>query len=157
MSRMKASVFPGASRNISNVGVVISAAGSFAAAGTASINAKATSDKPRNIGFSHPILRVLTLRIVPLHPPGDKRESGSQVRQSGKFRAARTRRDYPLFADPAPYRPFRASWACVTRDRQDLSRCRARRSEEHTSELQSLMRISFDVFCLKKKNKKRTK
>src|SRR3546814_3478286 len=36
--------------------------------------------------------------------------------------------------------------------------CRARsddprlRSEEHTSELQSLMRISYAVFCLKKKN-----
>src|SRR3546814_10399364 len=31
---------------------------------------------------------------------------------------------------------------------------RAIRSEEHTSELQSLMRISYAVFCLKKKNKK---
>src|SRR3546814_3563497 len=30
--------------------------------------------------------------------------------------------------------------------------CRCRRSEEHTSELQSLMRISYAVFCLKKKN-----
>src|SRR3546814_5772559 len=30
---------------------------------------------------------------------------------------------------------------------------RARRSEEHTSELQSLMRISYAVFCLKNKNK----
>src|SRR3546814_10107447 len=30
------------------------------------------------------------------------------------------------------------------------------RSEEHTSELQSLMRISYAVFCLKKKNKRRT-
>src|SRR3546814_19298983 len=29
--------------------------------------------------------------------------------------------------------------------------CRRRRSEEHTSELQSLMRISYAVFCLKKK------
>src|SRR3546814_7476381 len=28
------------------------------------------------------------------------------------------------------------------------------RSEEHTSELQSLIRISYAVFCLKKKNKK---
>src|SRR3546814_3238811 len=28
------------------------------------------------------------------------------------------------------------------------------RSEEHTSELQSLMRISYAVFCLKKKNNK---
>src|SRR3546814_4549907 len=30
----------------------------------------------------------------------------------------------------------------------------ARRSEEHTSELQSLMRISYAVFCLKKKTQK---
>src|SRR3546814_7887117 len=29
-----------------------------------------------------------------------------------------------------------------------------RRSEEHTSELQSLMRISYAVFCLKKQNKR---
>src|SRR3546814_1989592 len=31
----------------------------------------------------------------------------------------------------------------------------ADRSEEHTSELQSLMRISYAVFCLKKKTKKK--
>src|SRR3546814_10528957 len=31
-------------------------------------------------------------------------------------------------------------------------RAEARRSEEHTSELQSLMRISYAVFCLKKTN-----
>src|SRR3546814_5722130 len=35
----------------------------------------------------------------------------------------------------------------TTRDRIDI------RSEEHTSELQSLMRISYAVFCLKKKKK----
>src|SRR3546814_8969006 len=33
-------------------------------------------------------------------------------------------------------------------------RRRQHRSEEHTSELQSLMRISYAVFCLKKKKKK---
>src|SRR3546814_9730160 len=33
----------------------------------------------------------------------------------------------------------------------------ASRSEEHTSELQSLMRISYAVFCLKKKKTKETK
>src|SRR3546814_3981835 len=33
---------------------------------------------------------------------------------------------------------------------------RSDRSEEHTSELQSLMRISYAVFCLKKKKKKST-
>src|SRR3546814_10271586 len=41
-----------------------------------------------------------------------------------------------------PYAKDRQSW-------QD-------RSEEHTSELQSLMRISYAVFCLQKKNKKKT-
>src|SRR3546814_1943355 len=35
---------------------------------------------------------------------------------------------------------------------QDLALSRVRRSEEHTSELQSLMRISYAVFCLKKNN-----
>src|SRR3546814_8505435 len=35
---------------------------------------------------------------------------------------------------------------------QCRSKARNRRSEEHTSELQSLMRISYAVFCLKKKN-----
>src|SRR3546814_9460044 len=34
---------------------------------------------------------------------------------------------------------------------------RSRRSEEHTSELQSLMRISYAVFCLKKKKNKKQK
>src|SRR3546814_7202797 len=38
---------------------------------------------------------------------------------------------------------------CPDRDR-NIER---RRSEEHTSELQSLMRISYAVFCLKKKQK----
>src|SRR3546814_6975782 len=33
---------------------------------------------------------------------------------------------------------------------------RQKRSEEHTSELQSLMRISYAVFCLKKKKKKKS-
>src|SRR3546814_1342083 len=38
-------------------------------------------------------------------------------------------------------------------DAYDLLRLIIERSEEHTSELQSLMRISYAVFCLKKKNK----
>src|SRR3546814_8614482 len=41
-----------------------------------------------------------------------------------------------------------ASWHAVDR---------ATRSEEHTSELQSLMRISYAVFCLKKKKKHKQK
>src|SRR3546814_1670422 len=36
-----------------------------------------------------------------------------------------------------------------------LRKMREHRSEEHTSELQSLMRISYAVFCLKNKNKRK--
>src|SRR3546814_7934466 len=36
--------------------------------------------------------------------------------------------------------------------RVDVAWLQVGRSEEHTSELQSLMRISYAVFCLKKKN-----
>src|SRR3546814_4427162 len=36
--------------------------------------------------------------------------------------------------------------------REDRTHRGGRRSEEHTSELQSLMRTSYAVFCLKKKN-----
>src|SRR3546814_4723838 len=36
-----------------------------------------------------------------------------------------------------------------------LVACNRTRSEEHTSELQSLMRISYAVFCLKKKKPQR--
>src|SRR3546814_1437559 len=42
-------------------------------------------------------------------------------------------------------------------DQQDGQRNIDQRSEEHTSELQSLMRISYAVFCLKKKKKKKKK
>src|SRR3546814_3705311 len=41
----------------------------------------------------------------------------------------------------------------LCRDREQVTRGAKARSEEHTSELQSLMRISYAVFCLKKKNK----
>src|SRR3546814_1145760 len=40
---------------------------------------------------------------------------------------------------------------------REKARAPTRRSEEHTSELQSLMRISYAVFCLKKKTNKSNK
>src|SRR3546814_7926534 len=49
----------------------------------------------------------------------------------------------PVFGDDQPALPRR-------RPLDQLHR-RGLRSEEHTSELQSLMRISYAVFCLKKK------
>src|SRR3546814_9341856 len=45
----------------------------------------------------------------------------------------------------------RAHLAGVAVDRQAAPLVQHPRSEEHTSELQSLMRISYAVFCLKKK------
>src|SRR3546814_5283767 len=45
-------------------------------------------------------------------------------------------------------------YCCGATVRYSSSRSAAARSEEHTSELQSLMRISYAVFCLKKKKKK---
>src|SRR3546814_9687866 len=52
------------------------------------------------------------------------------------------------FADPVKDQRGRGRFAGAGRPEQ--------RSEEHTSELQSLMRISYAVFCLKKKRLKRT-
>src|SRR3546814_9631124 len=49
--------------------------------------------------------------------------------------------------EPAPKQPDQDS---------ALALCIVARSEEHTSELQSLMRISYAVFCLKKKKKTTT-
>src|SRR3546814_1443086 len=68
---------------------------------------------------------------------------------------AATRARFPVSAVggrrpcPAQDGPHRASAA-------PISPLYSHRSEEHTSELQSLMRISYAVFCLKKKNRKTT-
>src|SRR3546814_4132004 len=45
------------------------------------------------------------------------------------------------------------TWDRACRLQGEMFKETAARSEEHTSELQSLMRISYAVFCLKKKNK----
>src|SRR3546814_946604 len=50
-------------------------------------------------------------------------------------------------------RTIRVRPCTVTLNRSSARRSPLARSEEHTSELQSLMRISYAVFCLKKKKK----
>src|SRR3546814_3874064 len=59
----------------------------------------------------------------------------------------------PILTGPAPQRTVRHVLFALGPGRQaaDTVRWYAQRSEEHTSELQSLMRISYAVFCLKKK------
>src|SRR3546814_2931742 len=51
-------------------------------------------------------------------------------------------------AGPVVFSAFKADTDYFAADRQYMIR-----SEQHTSELQSLMRISYAVFCLKKKKK----
>src|SRR3546814_2576100 len=62
-------------------------------------------------------------------------------------------------AEAAVSRPVRVPISVPNQDRRFYYRVtldvEALRSEEHTSELQSLMRISYAVFCLKKKNKQK--
>src|SRR3546814_9108975 len=55
-----------------------------------------------------------------------------------------------LFLDSTPFRPDPDRDAVWNRGAY-LARGLTHRSEEHTSELQSLMRISYAVFCLKNK------
>src|SRR3546814_4989157 len=55
-------------------------------------------------------------------------------------------------ASAASVQPSKAAWKGRTRASAPRSSSIVMRSEEHTSELQSLMRISYAVFCLKKKN-----
>src|SRR3546814_8150139 len=61
----------------------------------------------------------------------------------------RRRADRRRSADPS-----RFPGLCLGHGAPVLGDAAARRSEEHTSELQSLMRNSYAVFCLKKKTKK---
>src|SRR3546814_10399036 len=75
-----------------------------------------------------------------------------------------------MAAEPCADRPIQCASGLRARGPGESGRCRrprrpagwvawcwgsccAGRSEEHTSELQSLMRISYAVFCLKKKKK----
>src|SRR3546814_4013235 len=94
---------------------------------------------------------VCSSDLPTVSPASRRRFSETAMVRSGRWAALRKQ-------------PGTCSSACVA------ARCRARswrgvspvmsrkvrpnvRSEEHTSELQSLMRISYAVFCLKKKSK----
>src|SRR3546814_5673189 len=76
---------------------------------------------------------------------GEARMSSAPVAIDGKSAAALQPKEEQRFA--AKCRAEDQHHA----DRQGFDQ-RKERSEEHTSELQSLMRISYAVFCLKKKN-----
>src|SRR3546814_2873230 len=84
-------------------------------------------------------------------PPQDVRgehKSPKDALSAKKALAKKTKKELPFPGiEPGLSRPQRE---VLTNILERLSR----RSEEHTSELQSLMRISYAVFCLKKKKYK---
>src|SRR3546814_2418497 len=84
---------------------------------------------------------------------GGRHRSVDAAARGGRDRALRRGRrgGDRIVAPAAPARPDREPTAGGRSG--SLGRHRIDRSEEHTSELQSLMRISYAVFCLKKKNK----
>src|SRR6056297_3926733 len=69
-------------------------------------------------------------------------------------RSTRTEHSFPTRRSSDLPRPIRGP---PRRVRRSLDARREQRSEEHTSELQSLRRTSYAVFCLKKKKPKRNK
>src|SRR3546814_9253855 len=92
---------------------------------------------PRAAGAGRPTGAVARSRWFPAHHPhaGGCRCAGHNLGRSA------ARRHHP-----------HATGHRLLYDRADRVTAHAR-SEEHTSELQSLMRISYAVFCLKKKHK----
>src|SRR3546814_3979271 len=87
-------------------------------------------------------------RIISQSPPPSSR------RRPGSMNTVYPERT--VFMEPRPRGNdewWRVQWASGRPQFFDLS---TRRSEEHTSELQSLMRISYAVFCLKNKISKYT-
>src|SRR3546814_14886727 len=82
----------------------------------------------------------------------DARGDGARARDEPAHRFEQLARDLARDEDRA------AQWRYDRADRRHGDRALvrepdARRSEEHTSELQSLMRISYAVFCLQKKTR----
>src|SRR3546814_3998035 len=94
----------------------------------------------------------------------DLRTPAGSISQSLRLRGVTLSSHLPgtrSFVNTVDFRPFvnqrcssvaKISFCTPLRDRLIFQS----RSEEHTSELQSLMRISYAVFCLKKKNTKKT-
>src|SRR3546814_4699180 len=68
---------------------------------------------------------------------------------SARIAVQRTNQDVGPIGIPQEQRLAQSDRRCLARGQRH--RAFAVRSEEHTSELQSLMRISYAVFCLKKK------
>src|SRR3546814_3339490 len=88
-------------------------------------------------------LKVLTPLLVEMGGDARRRRNAEMVASLADRNWSATKKKRTEAAKAkAGQSPMSADWLMMSL-----------RSEEHTSELQSLMRISYAVFCLKKKNK----
>src|SRR3546814_10777501 len=113
---------------------------------------RAGFDEGRAAGGSQPLFYHYLLPLCPAR--AKRRARGTSRAGSGLLSAAMRRRVHShersarcAVAHPAADRVFVSIVIANYNYARFLRRCR---SEEHTSELQSLMRISYAVFCLKK-------
>src|SRR3546814_5997548 len=94
------------------------------------------------------------------HPPvarGHAEPAAERLAEGGQVAIAATQRDLADVERGFAQQPagvVEPDLADIVADREAAPVEHPVRSEEHTSELQSLMRISYAVFCLKKKKKK---
>src|SRR3546814_8109552 len=81
-------------------------------------------------------------------------KAGRPSTSTSRRRRTSTPRSFSILALAFPFdsRASAAKPGAAIAPASTDARSSRRRSEEHTSELQSLMRISYAVFCLKKKN-----
>src|SRR3546814_10296693 len=111
-----------------------------------------SSDLQRGrIGIGHDaFLQAEIIRAAPRGAAGHWRRLYAGLANGARGRAGQTKETpRPALPTPPPARSFRhARPPASGRGRRRL---RQGRSEEHTSELQSLMRISYADLCLKKK------
>src|SRR3546814_2390526 len=111
-----------------------------------------SSDLGAELAFDHPPDLRGRLR-------GHRVEQPAELSRQEPREQARARRDQlpelhigrAEVCEAAPQRHCHGSWGLPARPDHDGAAAAAHRSEEHTSELQSLMRSSSAVFCLKKK------
>src|SRR3546814_2678934 len=102
--------------------------------------------------YTYPVLQAADVLLYQAThvPVGEDQKQRLELARdiAQKFNNDYARPEAPVFTLPEPIIPADAARIMSLRDG---SAKMSKRSEEHTSELQSLMRISYTVFCLKKK------
>src|SRR3546814_3647047 len=100
----------------------------------------------RQRAYIRPMTRTITVAALQLPLPGPVEpniEAVSALVEEAAAKGAQVILPPELFEGP---------YFCQVEDEELFATARPTRSEEHTSELQSLMRISYAVFCLKTNN-----